>query len=277
MKKIAMLVAVVVVSIQAAADAAQPAAGKGLPAVSWSQELVRMKAAIMTADYRADIEALSRLRDELAPWPKERELAYLARYWTGFASWRIAMNGANLGMKSGEQAAHLRDAATDFYASIRLADGFADAYAAAALVNSWLAVFSADDAPAFRERISLSYTLLARATALDPENPRVLWAKGGFLLFAPQSRGGNITGAIEVYRRMSAEAVRRGVDRSSPAPDWGRAESLMSLAYAHLRQTPSDPASAHREASAALELQPQWAYVRDTLMRQIDEELHQER
>ena len=80
----------------------------------------------MSADYRGDLEELARVRDELA-----EDKSYLARYWSGFASWRIAMNGANRGMKSEELVKNLRSAATELYSSIRLKEDFADAFAAA--------------------------------------------------------------------------------------------------------------------------------------------------
>jgi len=177
------------------------------------------------------------------------------------------MNGANHGMKSDELQTNLKSAAADFYVSIQLKDDFADGYAAASLVNGWLAVFVASDPVALRERIALSSALLARAHTLDPKNPRVLWSAGAVDLFSPK---GSIPRAIETYREMLEESGKRGVDPASPLPDWGKPEALMSLAYAHLMQKPPDKDAAREEARAALKLQPEWSYVRDNLMKQID-------
>jgi len=228
-----------------------------------AQDLPKLKAQVMSADYRADVKELARLRDELAESPKN----YLARYWSGFASWRIAMNGANHGMKSDELQTNLESAAADFYVSIQLKDDFADAYAAASLVNGWLAVFVSSDSAALRERIALSSALLTKAKALDPKNPRVLWGVGANYLYSPN---GSIPKAIETYREMLKEAEKRGVDAASPLPDWGKPEALMSLAYAHMTQKPPDIDAAREEARAALKVQPEWSYVRDNLMKQID-------
>jgi hypothetical protein len=238
--------------------------------VAAAQELAKFKASVMSADYRADVAELARLRDELAQWPKSKELAYLARYWSGFASWRIAINGANHAMKREEMAKHLHNAATDFYASTRLEPAFADAWSAASLVNAWLATFDADT---MRERVSLSQMLFAQAEALDAKNPRVLWAKGGFFLFSPPAHGGSVSRAIEVYQQMLGEAERRGVDATSPFPDWGKPEALMSTAFARLQQTPADLTAARAEAEAALKVAPEWSYVRDTLLPQIEERM----
>lgn len=238
-----------------------------------AQELAKLKGQVMSADYRADLKELARLQNELAQWPKDRELAYLARYWDGFASWRIAINGANHDMKPEEITKNLKSASASFYRAIQLKDDFADAYAAASSINGWLAKIQMDsdhDMVAVTERVSLAYALLARATKLEPANPRVLWIKGGFLQFAP---GGSLERAIEVYRQMLEQAERRSVDTASPLPDWGRPEALMSLAYAHLSQTPPDLALARDEASNALKLVPEWSYLRDTLMPQIEQRL----
>jgi hypothetical protein len=233
-----------------------------------AEQLAALKAKVMSADYRGDLAELGRLRDELGNFPSDARLAWLARYWRGFASWRMAINGGNQSIKREELGVHLQQAATDFYLSIRMKDDFADAYAAASMVNGWLTTFETDRV-ALLERASLSQALYARAAVLEPQNPRVLWAKGSFLLFNPH--GADTSGAIAVYRETLAEAERRGLHPSSPLPDWGKAEALMSIAYAHFSSTPPDLENARREARASLNAAPEWSYVRDTLLPQIEE------
>ncbi|MFL6259780.1 MAG: hypothetical protein ACJ76Y_08725 [Thermoanaerobaculia bacterium] len=75
--------------------------------------------------------------------------------------------------------------------------------------------------------------------------------------------------AIEIYRRMS-EVSPAVSDASSPLPDWGKPEALMSLAFSHLNQKPPDLAAASEEAHAALRLQPEWSFVRDVLLPKIE-------
>ena len=50
----------------------------------------------------------------------------------------------------------------------------------------------------------------------------------------------------------------------------------MSLAYAHSSQTPPDLATARVEAKQALEIVPDWSYVRDNLIPKIEQKLHPE-
>jgi hypothetical protein len=235
--------------------------------------LVALEARVMAADYRADLDELARLRDEILPLAEDPAAGYLAHYWAGFASWRWAINGVSRGKGREELASHLATAAADFDAAIGLRDDFADGYAAAASVRGWLAAFQGNDAAALRALVERSRQQLTRARELAPDNPRVLWVLGGVYLFAPPSAGGDPQRAVEIYRRMLEVTAAAAPPEAavSPLPDWGRPEALMSLAYAHLNQPAPDLASAAEEARAALRLQPGWFYVREILLPQIEE------
>src|SRR5712691_11054178 len=105
------LVGVVVFSCVAAAAAARPSRVE--------RKLVEMKAAVMSADYQSDLAKLASLRDRAAKLSSDPKLGYLADYWSGFASWRIVVNGVNNKMSPDEAQAHLGRAAADFESSIR--------------------------------------------------------------------------------------------------------------------------------------------------------------
>ena len=237
------------------------------PKASTWQRLASAKPRIMAADYRGNLAELKRLREEVLALSGDPELGYLAHYWAGFASWRIAINGANVGMSMEETRANLDAAAADFDASFTRKKDFADSYAAAASVNGWLVGYFRNDKDAMQKQIDLATRLLKRATELEPDNPRVLWVLGGDYYFRPPSLGGDRKKAVEVYRR--AFEVSKD-PTTSPLPDWGKPEALMALAFAHVTQTPPDVASANEEARAALKLQPEWSYVRNILLPQIE-------
>jgi hypothetical protein len=232
------------------------------------QQLVAAKARLMAADYHADLARLALLRDQVAPLGGDPEVGYLAHYWTGFASWRLAINGASHGMSRDDLKGNLEQAVRELEAAIRLRDDFADAHAAAAGVNSWLLVFLQNDQAAFREHLASMTRQLARARELAPNNPRLLWVDGGILAFKPAAYGGDVQAGMQVYRR--AVEVAAAPEPSSPLPDWGKPEALMSLAYFHLNQAVPDLAAATEEAHAALRLQPEWSYVRDVLLPMIE-------
>jgi len=238
-----------------------------VPPETPERRLTTVKAEMMAADYRADLAGLARLRDSVAPLTADPAWGYLAHYWAGFASWRVAINGASKGMSQDDMRTNLERASADFAASIKLRDDFADSYAAAAGVDGWLPLFHSGDTAVIRAFIDRFQRLIARAKELAPDNPRVLWVDAVPYLYLPVEKGGNPARAVEIYKRMVE--VSGPLVPSSPLPDWGKPEGLMSLAFAHLKQVP-DLASAEKEARAALQLQPEWSYVKDVLLPQIE-------
>ena len=155
------------------------------PTDTTAATLATTKAQIMAADYGADVAALARLRDAVAPLGAHPEHGYLAHYWAGFASWRIAINGASNGMKGDDLRANLERAVGDFEASIALREDFADSHAASASASGWLMALRRDEKAALRELHDRLVSRLARARELAPDNPRVLWVEGGMYLFRP--------------------------------------------------------------------------------------------
>jgi hypothetical protein len=94
---------------------------------------------------------------------------------------------------------------------------------------------------------------------------------GGTLAGCASARHGGLvseTASIEAYRKVIS--ARDELREDSPFPDWGKAEALMELAYAHVNATTPDVDAAEIEAAAALRLHPEWSYVRDVLLPQIE-------
>jgi hypothetical protein len=230
-------------------------------------KLPSIKAETMSADYRADLPALARLRDEAAAISGDD---YLATYWSAYASWRIAINGANSKMGNADLRANLEAALRGFDKCIAQRGDFADAYAAEASVLGWLAALEKPGSPELIARVTRMRDQLVKAKQLAPDNPRVLWVVGGVYLYAPPDKGGDKNRALQTYQRMVEAAQAAGTSASSPLPDWGLPEAHMSLAYAHLNNTPPDLDAASREAREALRLEPDWSYVRDVLTPQIE-------
>jgi hypothetical protein len=231
------------------------------------RKLVALKAALMSADYRGDLAELAALRTRAAEISNDSRFGYLADYWSGFASWRIVINGAGSKIKADEAKATLMRAASDFESSLRKKRDFADAYASDAAVHGWLAAYNMSDPSAMKQEVEVFQRQIKRALELEPDNPRALWIQAVPYLVLPPERGGNIDRAIEMYRKMLDNS--RPLDPASPLPDWGKAEALMSLANAHIMKTSPDVDAAAVEAQEALRLQPGWHYVRDVLMPQI--------
>lgn len=247
--------------------AARPAS-KGPATPATATRLSELEEKIVAADYAADLDALPRLADEAAVLATDPEWGWLARYWSGFASWRAALNGASRGMSQDAMRGHLERAAAELEASLAARPDFADAYAASGSVHGWLGRFHADDPRKLARDTVLYFMRTREALRLEPDNPRVLWVDASIDLFLPAQVGGDPARAIATYRRMLEVSEKAPVP--GPLPDWGRPEAYMSLAFAHSNQDPPDLDAALAEARAALELRPDWYYVREVLLPKIE-------
>lgn len=260
----------VLVGFVACLQALSAACGGPARKAETESRLLEAKAQVMAADYRADLAELARVRDLLVPLADDPQWGYLAHYWAGFASWRLAINGVNRGIAPVDVKAHLERAAVDLDAASRLRDDFADGYAAAASVNGWLGTMQGEDVAKFRELVAHARQQLARSKELAPANPRVVWVESMTLSATPVAYGGNPERALQILRQ-SLEAGDFTALPASPLPDWGKPETLMALAWGNLNGAAPDLTAANDQARAALQLQPEWFYVREILLPQIEE------
>jgi len=77
---------------------------------------------------------------------------------------------------------------------------------------------------------------------------------------------------MEGYEKgLKAIRNHKTTPSDSLEPSWGEPELLMSLAWSNLNRTTPDLNAAEQCARSALELIPDWHYVRDILMPQIQE------
>src|SRR5262249_9890186 len=106
------------------------------------------------------------------------------------------------------------------------------------------------------------------------DNPRALWIKGGMEMAAPPPTGGDYAKAAVTLRYGVACAWRESLATpAAPAwvPSWGGPENLMNLAFAYSRDPKSpDRAAALAYAEGALVAVPEWHYVRDVLLPQVE-------
>jgi len=63
--------------------------------------------------------------------------------------------------------------------------------------------------------------------------------------------------------------VRKQKNERTLDPTWGEPELLMNLAWSYLNRSEPDLEAAEQNAKAALNMVPDWHYVRDILLPQI--------
>lgn len=229
--------------------------------------------AIVRADYTANREALAALRDRLPP---ERHGARAARYryWRGYASWRRAINGVNVNADRIDLERDLERAVSEFDIALTADPTFTDAKVGIISCLQILGFLNREDAARLTSLVTRFVELLKEALAEAASNPRLLWVTGQSEWFSPPGAPVDVVRArqaraIATYERglRLARAAPRPTDRLEPS--WGEPELLMNLAWAHLNKVEPDPAAAESYARQALAIVPDWQYVRDILMPQI--------
>jgi hypothetical protein len=226
---------------------------------------------VLSADYRGDRAELERLDAELGRQP-DGALSEYRDYWRGFARWRRAMNGFNLETPPDDLTTDLEAALSRFRSAMARRPEWMEARLA--MVGCWGNLLYLAGKDEERRKAILADALPSfRVLMEDPgDNPRALWIKGGMEMSAPPPTGGDFVKAAATLERGVACAWREAlVSPAVPAwePRWGGPENLMDLAYLYSHGPRTDRRAALAYAQGALTSVPEWHYVRDVLMPQI--------
>ncbi len=251
------------------------------PAPAWTSlstpaappaRLSALVAQVRSADYRGDRAALDRLDASLGEL-KVPALAEYRSYWRGFARWRRALNGFNETPTPEDLSADLDRAIAHFRASLESRPDWIEARLA--MVGCWgnlIYLAGKDEArrqAILEEALPTFKWLMANAG----DNPRALWIKGGMQMAAPPPTGGDFAKASATLEHGVACAWREALaepDAAAWEPRWGGPENLMDLAYLYSHAPAPDRRAALAYAQGALVAVPEWHYVRDVLMPQIE-------
>jgi tetratricopeptide (TPR) repeat protein len=239
------------------------------PANDVREQAARIVAQIQRADYEGDRAAMQRGYDELKPFMSDQKLASRIRYWRGFAQWRRAINGFNDAVDPRELARDLNSALDEFKAAIKLDRKFVDAKVGIISSLGFLLFADPQDEARKKERIEQILATEKEASAMAPDNPRLIWVHGPVLWNSPPERGGGQDKAIQNYQRGLEVCSKIKTSDDPFEPSWGKPELMMNLAYCYLNANSVDVNAAERYARNALEIVPYWHYVRDILVPQI--------
>jgi hypothetical protein len=235
-----------------------------------TQQVIPIVAQIQHADYAGDRAAMQKGYEDLAPFLEDKELASRIRYWRGFAQWRRAINGFNDSVDPKEQEKDLNTALNEFKIALEKDPKFVDAKLAIMSCNGLLLFAEPKDEARRKERIDRILALEKEATAMAPDNPRLIWVRGPILWNTPPERGGGEDKAMQNFEHGLEICSKLKPSDDPLEPSWGKPELLMNLAYGHLNaKAKPDLDAAERYARNALEIVPYWHYVRDILLPQI--------
>lgn len=234
--------------------------------------LAQLAAEVRSADYRGDRASLARLDAALGELDAPG-LADYRDYWRGFALWRRAMNGFNETPTPDDLAADLERALVRFRAALEARPDWIEARLA--MVGCWgnLLYLAGKDEGKRKAILDEALPTFRWIMGNAGDNPRALWIKGGMELAAPPPTGGDPGRAAATLRHGLACAWRESLSNAgAPAwePSWGGPENLMNLAYLYSHSARADRATALAYAEGALTAVPEWHYVRDVLLPQIE-------
>lgn len=248
-------------------------------------QVVRNVEVIKAADYQGDRAELANRYELLKPFAGNSDAKFASRvhYWRGFAMWRSAINGFNDGVARADLEQDLTRGLESFRAALGRDSGFVDAKLGAASCLGYLMFASQGDTARLHELSAQTLPLLAAVRGEAATNPRVDWVMGPVYWNTPADRGGGQDVAIQHYQKalelaraqkagavpLPGESAGSVVHDDPLEPSWGEPELLMSLAWSQLNKAKPDPAAAEANARAALELVPDWHYVKDILLPQI--------
>jgi hypothetical protein len=235
------------------------------------QKLTELVAQVRSADYRGDRAALAKLDDELGRLDAGKLNDY-RDYWRGFALWRRALNGFNEKPAPDDLEADVEKALARFKSALAIHPDWIEARLA--MVGLWgnqIYLVGKDD--------EKKKAILAEAgptfkfiMANAGDNPRALWIRGGMEAWAPPPTGGDLAKAGATLRYGVECARREALAHPNPpgwVPTWGGPENLMNLAYVYSRAQPPDRAVALAYAEGAATAVPEWHFVSDILIPQI--------
>lgn len=247
---------------------AVPAPASASPEARFS-ELV---GAVRSADYRGDRGALDRLDAALGELDVPA-LAEYRSYWRGFARWRRALNGFNETPRPEDLGSDLEKAIGHFKTSLAARADWIEPRLA--MVGCWgnLIYLAGKDEARRKAILEEAGPTFKWVMANAGDNPRALWIKGGMEFGAPPPTGGDLVKAAATLQHGVACAWREAlVLAGSPAwvPSWGGPENLMNLAYLYSHSPKPDRATARAYAEGALTAVPEWHYVRDVLLPQVE-------
>lgn len=232
-------------------------------------KVAEIVARIQQADYAGDRPILQKCYDELGPFLDNEELASRVRYWRGFDLWRSGINGFNESVDPKELERLFSQAVDEFKNALKRDASFVDAKVGLISCLGYTAFINRNDPNRMQELVGQVMPLVEEAKAAAPDNPRLIWVLGPIIRRKAPEQGGGLDGAIANYKRGLEICAKIKPSPDALEPSWGKPELMMSLAFGYLSKNPPDTNEAERNARGALDIVPNWHYVRDILLPQI--------
>lgn len=235
--------------------AQRSAASTGVPADS----LILQGKRLLDAGYdRGDTGDIQRAR-ALFLRASERRPAW-ARYYAGLAGYRLL---PLLEEDEDRQEQALDDAIGHLEAAVERAPKRAEAHALLSGLYGWMAGQGMISGMRYGPKASRA---MERAKELAPKNPRVVLIDAISTFNKPGAFGGDKAEALKGFERAARLFQEENVG-GPLQPNWGHAEAYAWTGIAHLKA--DRKAQARQAFERALEINPDYGWVRDVLLPQL--------
>jgi tetratricopeptide (TPR) repeat protein len=228
--------------------------------------VLKAKDAVQKAAITGEATALKAARDlaqESVTQTTEPSKKAAALYFVGYAHYSLVNLPSE--KESKEQNADAGIVALE--EAVKLEPAFADAHA---LLGSLYGQKAGGGMMAGMKYGQKSAVTMERAITLQPKNPRILMLEGISLFFKPAMWGGDKQKALTNLQR-ACELAEQGACAAKEAtmPDWGHADVFAWKGVMFAKSDEADTDNAKAAYERALQLQPNYAWVKFVLLPKL--------
>lgn len=228
------------------------------------REFAAARARLLETSLKADSSGLVQARQRFeallqsARIARNDSLAASAHYYIAFANWQLSF--VTFATRRAETIKLNEDALAHLTEAVKLRENFPEAYAVLRRCQYWVAIL---DRNRGRTMWAEGAAALQKAQSLAPEHPAVMLEEALTLFYTPPQAGGDQQKGLERFQAALQKFAALPARDLAHEKFW-HATTHMMLGQAHLGT--GEVEAAEKDFQAALKLEPDYAYVKNTML-----------
>ncbi|SMO79190.1 tetratricopeptide repeat protein [Gracilimonas mengyeensis] len=229
-------------------------------------QFLELKQELNTAIDASNRQEVARIGYAMEPFFDHSDLKKYARYYAGYAWYRMYNLPAEDGSEPDEK--FLDRSINHLEKAVDIDPDFAEAYA---LLGSTFGMKATGMFSGMRYGPK-SQSATDKAKELSPENPRVYMIEGTGNIYKPSMFGGGLDNAMTSLQK-AAELFRTFEPQNELAPDWGHAEVYAWIGQVYAKQENYQQAKEAYEQ--ALQVDSDYGWVKYQLLPSVQQQLNE--